>query len=507
MPVRAPSIEQLKLVAESLHMKLSESELQSHHEIMAPNFDAYNALDLVPDYLPEVAYPRDCGIEPPVTENSLNAWARKTSIVGASDGILQGKKVVLKDNISLAGVPMMNGSSTLNGYIPDIDATVVTRILDAGGEIVGKAHCEHFCLSGGSHTNSHAPVLNPHNPLHSSGGSSSGCGALVGAGEVPMAIGGDQGGSIRIPASWSGCVGMKPTWGLVPYTGIMPIEATIDYAGPITDTVSNNALLLTAIAGPDGLDPRQYSPDAKRDYRDHLDTGVAGKRIAVLSEGFGREDSEEDVDLLVRQAVDSLKTQGADVTEVSIPSHTLGQAIWLAIALEGLTAQMMNLNGVGSGWRGLYPTGLLDAHAAWRLRANDLSDSLKSCMLTGQYMLNEYHGRYYAKAQNLSRKLTQDYNAVLNKVDAIVMPTIPMKSTPIPDADADMSLYVQRAFEMIGNTCQFDATGHPAISIPVGMSEGLPIGMMLVGKHHDEANLYQIARAYEKDNDWRNIKA
>ncbi|MEH6639340.1 MAG: amidase [Porticoccaceae bacterium] len=506
MPVRAPTIEQLKQVAESLHMKLSESEIQSHHEIMAPNFDAYNALDMVPDYLPEVKYPRTPGHEPQPEDNLLNAWVRKTSVVGATDGILSGHKVVLKDNISLAGVPMTNGSSTLNGYVPDIDATVVARILDAGGEIVGKAHCEHFCLSGGSHTNSRVSVLNPHNPNYSSGGSSSGCGALVGSGEIKMAIGGDQGGSVRIPASWSGCVGMKASWGLVPYTGIISVESTIDYTGPITDTVRNNALLLTAIAGPDGLDARQYGADLKTDYRDHLDTGIKGKRIAVLTEGFGRENSEEDVDILVRQAIDALKAQGAEVVEVSIPGHVLGQSIWLAIALEGLTAQMMTLNGVGTGWRGMYPTGLLDAHAAWRLRANDLSDSLKSCMLTGQYMLDEYHGRYYAKAQNLSRKLIEDYNSVLKDFDTIALPTIPMKATPLPKADADMALYVQRAFEMIGNTCQFDVTGHPAISIPVGMSNGLPVGMMLVGAHNDEANLYQIANAYESENSWREIR-
>ena len=149
----------------------------------------------------------------------------------------------------------------------------------------------------------------------------------------------------------------------------------------------------------------------------------------------------------------------------------------------------------------------MDAHAAWRLQANDLSDSLKSCMLTGQYMLDEYHGRYYAKAQNLSRKLIEDYNSVLKDFDTIALPTIPMKATPLPKADADMALYVQRAFEMIGNTCQFDVTGHPAISIPVGMSNGLPVGMMLVGAHNDEANLYQIANAYESENSWREIKA
>ena len=150
----------------------------------------------------------------------------KTEVRGAAHGPLSGKRVVLKDNICLAGVPMMNGASTLEGYVPDIDATVVTRILDAGGTIVGKAHCEYFCLSGGSHTSALGPVHNPFKHGYSAGGSSSGCGALVGSGEVEMAIGGDQGGSIRMPASYSGCYGMKATHGLVPYTGVMPIAVS-----------------------------------------------------------------------------------------------------------------------------------------------------------------------------------------------------------------------------------------------------------------------------------------
>src|SRR5207249_7877084 len=154
-------------------------------------------------------------------------------------------------------IPMMNGSAVLEGYVPDVDATLVTRILDAGGEIVGKAVCEHLCFSGGSHTSDTGPVLNPHDPKRSAGGSSSGSAALVVARECDMAIGGDQGGSSRIPSSYSGAVGLKPTYGLVPYTGVFPIELTLDHTGPIARTAADCALLLEAIAGADGLDPRQ----------------------------------------------------------------------------------------------------------------------------------------------------------------------------------------------------------------------------------------------------------
>ena len=222
----------------------------------------------------------------------------KTTVEGAPSGKLKGKNVVVKDNICLAGVPMMNGASTLEGYVPDVDATVVQRILDAGGTIVGKSVCEYFCFSGGSHTSATGPVHNPHRHGYSAGGSSSGSAALVAAGEVPMALGGDQGGSIRMPASYCGIYGMKPTHGLVPYTGIMPIELTLDHTGPMTATVEDNALLLEVLAGPDGLDPRQYGGQSKP-YRDALGQGAQGLRIGIVEEGFGHPQSQAQSDAVV----------------------------------------------------------------------------------------------------------------------------------------------------------------------------------------------------------------
>ena len=505
MPVRPPTLEELREVVSSLHMTMSEDELKEHHEILLPNFGAYDLIDQLPDYVPEVTYPRTPGTTPDPEDNPYGAWYRQTSVKGKAGGPLKGRKIVLKDNIALAGVPMMNGSSTLEGYVPEIDATVVTRILDAGGEIVGKAHCEHFCLSGGSHTNSKGAVRNPYNEAHSSGGSSSGCGALVGGGEVEMAIGCDQGGSIRMPSAWSGAVGMKGTWGLVPYTGIMPIEATIDFVGPITSNVSDNALLMEVIAGhDDGLDPRQYSVRTSK-YHQNLSKDIKGLKIAVLKEGFDREESEADSDAIVMKAAMAYKAMGATVEEVSVPWHLNGPPIWLAIALEGLTEQMMLRNGMGLNWRGLHWVSLLDAHAAWRNKADDLSDSLKTCMLTGKYMLDKYRGRYYAKSQNLSRRLRAEYDKVLNEYDVILLPTMAMKATPLPTADSSRAEYVQRASEMTGNCCPFDATGHPAISVPCGLSEGLPIGMQLVGKHYDESTLYNAAYAFEQSCDWKTI--
>src|SRR5690349_9883598 len=281
MAVQVPTEEQLREVAADVGLSLTQADVKSFIELMRPSVAAYNVVDAMPDNLPRVKYPRTPGYRPTGDENKHNAWYVKTTVEGAARGRLKGKTVVLKDNIMLAGVPMMNGAATLEGYVPDIDATVVQRILDAGGTITGKAHCEFFCLSGGSHTNALGAVHNPHKMGYSAGGSSSGSGALVAAGEVDMAIGGDQGGSIRIPAAFCGIYGMKPTHGLVPYTGVMPIESTIDHTGPMTGNVSDNALMLEVLAGADGLDPRQYAPKTAA-YTEALGKSAKGLRIAVV---------------------------------------------------------------------------------------------------------------------------------------------------------------------------------------------------------------------------------
>ncbi|OLB12953.1 MAG: amidase [Candidatus Rokubacteria bacterium 13_2_20CM_69_10] len=504
MPVTRPTVAQVRALADDLGFTLSDADAQSFLGLMAGSFAAYDAVAAMPDHVPAVRYPRTPGYRPEGAENRYNAWYVKTTVKGAQTGKLAGKTIVLKDNVCLAGVPMMNGASTLEGYVPDVDATIVTRMLDAGGTIVGKAHCEYFCFSGGSHTCAAGPVHNPRKPGYSAGGSSSGSAALVAAGEVDMAIGGDQGGSIRIPASYCGIYGMKPTHGLVPYTGIMPIELTLDHAGPMTATVADNALLLEVLAGADGLDPRQYAPRTAP-YTEALGRGVDGLRIGLVKEGFGHHNSEKDVDARVRSAAAVFGKLGAKVGEVSVPMHAMGPAIWSPIALEGATELMMKGNGFGTNWRGLYVTSLIDAHSAWRHRADELSDTLKLSMLLGHYFVKHHRGHFYAKAQNLSRKLRDAYDAALADFDVLVMPTLPLKATPLPPADAPREVSIQRAFEMISNTAPFDATGHPAMSVPCGQSDGLPIGLMLIGKHWEESTIYRAAHAFEQAGDWRHV--
>jgi amidase len=207
---------ELRACADQLALGLNDQELDMYGAFMAGLTADFNLVAGMEAPRLPVTYPRDRGYRPPDVENRFNAWYWKCAIQGAAHGKLAGKRVVVKDNIGVAGIPMMNGSRVFEGFVPDEDATVVTRVLDAGAEIVGKAVCENFCFSGGSHTAATGPVRNPHNLDHMTGGSSSGCAALLVAGECDLAIGGDQGGSIRMPSSFSGCCGIKPTYGLVP---------------------------------------------------------------------------------------------------------------------------------------------------------------------------------------------------------------------------------------------------------------------------------------------------
>src|SRR6267154_1592179 len=374
MPVRLPTIEQLLEIAGSFGMTLSSEDAASFRGLMAGSIAAYNRLDELPEPKLPVKYPRSSGYRPGAEENRWNAWYYKTDIRGSQKGLLSGQKVAIKDNLCVAGVPMMNGSRTLEGYVPDMDATVVTRILDHGGTVAGKAACEDLCFSAGSHTCATGPIRNPHNPEHSTGGSSGGSAALVAVGEVEMALGGDQGGSIRTPSGWCGVYGLKPTWGLVPMTGGM-----------------------------------------------------------------------------------------------SIPMHLDAPHIWTGVILEGAAEMMIKGYAMGNNWPGYYTTSLQEAFArGWTARPDDVSETVKLVLILGEYMHRYYHNRYHAKAQNLRVLLRNSYVEVLKNYDLMVMPTIPFPATRIPPPNASREIYVDAALNMQQNTCPFDVSGHPALTIPCG---------------------------------------
>ena len=498
MTVHLPDTSELTNLAVKCGFDLTPAELDDIRELMKPRIKHLQNLDTLPDNLPEVRYPRDAGFRPPSSDNPHNAWCRKVVVKGATTGKLKGKRIALKDNIMLANVPMLHGSNLLEGYVPEIDATIVTRILDAGGDILGKAETE--CLShGGGTTSTHGEVVNPRKPGYATGGSSSGCAALVAGGDVDIAIGGDQGGSIRAPASFCGVYGMKPTFGLVPFTGIMQYEPTLDHIGPMSSTVRDNALILDVIAGSDGIDMRQENRDHE-DYLCALDEGVKGMKIGIVKEGFGTTGSDPDVDAVVREAIKVLEKLGAVTCDVSIPTHEHCGAIWGGIGPEAFAVDMIVNKGATTGLKNLYVPSLLSHLADWPKRANTLNVGVKVDMLLGIYLRENHAGKLYGKAQNLRRKVREDYENSLAECDLLVMPTVPRKPPPYPSNA--ISSEAVRAKSGSSNTWAANLTGHPAMSVPCGTHDGFPIGFMLVAKDYKEATIYKAANAFEQEQVW-----
>ena len=517
MPVgpELPTVSALAEIAADYGIDLSPEDLLSFKALAAGTVEACRRIEAFPEQKLPVKYPRTSGWRPATEDNPHNGWYWRCEIEGSSEGILKGKRIAIKDAVCIAGLPMMNGSRVLEGFVPDVDATIVTRILDAGGIIVGKTNCEDFSFSGAGHTCSLGPVTNPHNADMNPGGSSNGSAVVLVTDQADIAIGGDQGGSIRLPASWSGVYGLKPTFGLVPYTGCAMIEGSIDHVGPMSNDTDGLARMLTAIAGTDPLDPRQRGviPQGySSDYMAALGHGVEGKKIAVVKEGFshgselGFPPSDEEVDRRVKEAASAFKQLGATVEEISIPMHLDAYYLWGVIITLGSAEFMLKGSGLGSNWKGYYNSNLGEALArGLRTRANDLPATAKSVLLTAEYLQRNYLGRYYWKAQNLRHLVNEAYDDALSRYDLLAMPTTPFVATPIADRNASIEDTVVTALNMLRNTCVADVTGHPSISIPCGMKDGLPFGLMLTAKHLDEATLIAASAAFEGLGDWKSM--
>jgi amidase len=501
MPVPPPDANAIGKVAEQYGLGLTHADAESFQPFVEGLLASWDVVEELHATLapraPERAWQRPEG-----NDNAFNAWYVTTEITGASDGPLAGRRIAIKDNTAVAGVPMMNGSKTVEGFVPSSDATVVSRVLAAGATITGKAVCEDLCFSGGSHTSRTGPVRNPWDESRSTGGSSSGCAALVAGGQVDLAIGGDQGGSVRIPASYSGIVGLKPTHGLVPYTGAFPIEQTLDHLGPMTRTVTDAATLLAVLAGPDGLDPRQPTDLEPLDVAAFVASATAsaeGLRVGVVTEGFGHPNSEPGVDETVRAAVATLRGAGLATEEVSIPWHLHGSKIWDVIATEGAAAQMVDANGYGLNWEGRYDPELMEHYGnQWRAAPREFSQTVQFVLLTSAYARDQFRNKHYAMARNLVPALRKAYDDALARYDVLVMPTLPLTATVIPGPGAAREEVIPRGLEMLANTCPLDVTGHPACSVPAGLSAGLPVGLMIVGKHFDESTVLRVAHAFEQ---------
>ncbi|EMC96140.1 hypothetical protein BAUCODRAFT_23979 [Baudoinia panamericana UAMH 10762] len=513
-------------VCSSLGVKLKHEEKEDYRKLLAVFDESAKELMQMEDYAPQPdlsRFPRT-NIRPPSKDNNTHgAWAWRCSIKDTrpNNGLLAGKTVCLKDMISVAGVPMLMGTEFVAGYTPSIDATVVTRILEAGGEVTGKAVCENLCHSATSHSSSTGTVENPHGRGYSAGGSSSGSGALVSLGDADMSIGADQGGSVRIPATNCGIVGLKPTHGLIPYTGCGSNEPTNDHLGPMTRTVLDNALLLQAIAGTDNIDDRSYGaplPDRIPKYFDMLTTqdkpqDLSGVKIGIIVESLQVAVLDPRVKELFLQAANGFEKLGATVQEVSIPIHSKGPNIWTGVSKVG--GYLTKMYGA-PGRRGhtMYDLNSLFLEA---LRSPSQWDkayvATKNIYLNGAYAAQHYP-ELLARATNLSRKLRDAYNDALRQYDVLLTPTLPYVATSHPQPDATPLDLIKKQVGLTSNTCQFNQTGHPVLAMPIGLllpTEGpgvgtgvkLPVGMQVIGRWWDEEKVFKVGYAWELSNDWR----
>lgn len=506
MTIRRPSRENLKDIGERHHLHLTEAELESYYDVVCGVMDSYDVLDQIPDPArPLTEAVRQVGARPEPEDDPLNGVVRECSIKAVSPlgGALTGKTIGLKDTICIAGIPMTCASRLLWDYTPDSDATVVMRLLDAGGHITHILSTDDFGFAGTGHTSGYGPAANPVSRDHYPGGSSSGSAIAIAQDMVDLTLGGDQGGSIRIPAAWSGIVGLKPSHGLIPYTGIVGFDLSIDHIGPMTKDVADTALMLSVLAGSDDTcrDPRQPSTVEPQDYVAALLGGAKNLRIAVVEEAFGHDGvSTQEVDSAVREAAKRLANLGAEVESVSIPYHRRGVPIWNAVAIEGATDNLYR-GGTAYQHKGLYSPRIM-THLARAIQTNgsDFSPTAKMGILVGHYMREQYQGAFYGRAQNMARVLSSEYDKVLETYDLMLMPTTPQQAhAKLPSVDEDRMTYIANALNMVQNTAPINLTGHPSISVPCRGVQGLPIGLMLTGRWMDDATVLRAANAYMTD--------
>ncbi|KAF2500811.1 amidase signature enzyme [Lophium mytilinum] len=552
------SVEDIHALASRASLKIPDAEAEQYrHLLNGLDATASQIASLPPYKEPRLAplpstLPRKW-TKPSPSTNPLNAWSHRVSISSPNPEThqLAGKTVAVKDNVSVAGLPLTGGTfpELLTGSkeypIPEIDAVVVSRTLKAGGTIEGSATCEHFSMSPLSFTSATGCVQNPWLRGFTTGGSSSGCAALVGntasklwrerhgiappSGEdeigegVDMAIGGDQGGSIRIPASYAGIYGLKPTHGLIPYTGIISLFPMIDHTGPMTTSLEDNAKLLEVLAGYDGMDARM-TPETplRKDVPDYpailaafakekegkgewtLTTAGKGLRIGVITEAFGVMGLSDEVKKVVQAAVEQFRTIGAEVEEVSIPIHLVGPSIWTIAARPGMgTYGMRNLPMplITYPMPGIAPPAM--TQESFEI-LNKHNPAVVNVMFNVAH-LSEKGGAdaLIGKAMMHVTELRAAYDKALEDYDVLVTPVNPRVGSKHPEYGMTVEEKMDPAIGATLNTCQFNVTGHPALSMPCGwgsLPDGkgkLPVGMQLVAKRFDEESIFKAAAAWE----------
>ena len=415
-----------------------------------------------------------------------NVFITEATVTATGSGSLDGQTIAVKDNISTAGVRTTCGSAMLEEYVPPYSATVVERILDAGGEIVGKTNMDEFGMGSTTETSAFGPTENPAAPGRVPGGSSGGSAAAVAAGEADLALGSDTGGSIRCPAAFCGIVGLKPTYGLVSRYGLVAYANSLEQIGPMAKDVEGVARLLDVIAGSDPNDATSRSPPHDGSYLEAVGGDIDGLTVGIPTELV------EGVDPAVNEAFDAgieqLETAGASVEEVSLPSLEPAVQAYYVIAMGEASSNLSRFDGIrygvsedeGGDWGEVFGS----------RRSRGFGDEVKRRILLGTFALSAgYQDRYYKQAQNARAWLANEFDSIFEEVDVLASPTMPVEPFPMGEAlDDPMLMYRADA-----NTVPVNLANLPAISVPVDRNRELPVGFQLVAPSFEEGRLLRVA--------------
>lgn len=415
---------------------------------------------------------------------------------GEEIGLLAGIPIGIKDNLCTEGVPTTCASRILQNFVPPYESTVTQKLIDAGAVMVGKTNLDEFAMGGSTETSAFAKTANPWDVSRVPGGSSGGSAAAVASGECPIALGSDTGGSIRQPASFCGIVGMKPTYGLVSRYGLVAFASSLDQIGPFARSVEDTAILLSAIAGYDPKDSTSLKVDIP-DYTGFLTPDLKGKKVGIIKETFG-EGLDAEVEKTTRAAIDQLKSLGAEIVEISCPRFRYGIAAYYIIAPSEASANLARYDGVRYGARIDDAENLMDMYT--RTRAEGFGAEVKRRIMIGTYALSAgYYDAYYLKAQKVRTLIKQDFEQAFAQVDVLVSPTAPTTAFKIGDKSTNpLSMYL---IDLM--TIPVNLAGLPAISVPCGFdSQGLPIGLQIIGNVLREDQVLQVAYAYEQSTEW-----
>ena len=459
---------------------------------------AFSSLELTESFLNRIDR-LDPSINAFITVTPEKALAAaKAADVALSEGTagpLTGIPIAQKDIFCTEGVRSSCGSKMLDQFISPYNATVVDRLNAAGTVMLGKLNMDEFAMGSSNETSFYGPVKNPWNLETVPGGSSGGSAAAIAARLVPGATGTDTGGSIRQPASFCGITGIKPTYGLVSRWGMIAFASSLDQAGPMAKTAEDCAWLLEAMAGFDPKDSTSIERP-KEIYSQGLDNSLQGLRIGLPKEFFG-EGLDPDIHQAIQAAISEIEKLGATVKAISLPHMHLSGPAYYVVAPAECSSNLARLDGVRYGYRAENPKDLKDLYM--RSRGEGFGAEVKRRILIGTYALSAgYYDAYYLKAQKIRRLISDDFKKAFEEVDVIMGPTSPSVAFQFGEKSQDpIAMYLSDIY-----TIAVNLAGLPGMSVPVGFSKGLPIGMQLIGNYFSEHRLLNVAHRYQGVTDW-----